>query len=414
MFSIVFEPRPWHWIAAKLLGRFRPSVYWGPAGAVRQCDLEIPDLPGPDWVLLRTRLGGICGTDLGVILMKHHPGGILRAYLPRRVVLGHENVAEVVRAGPEASEWSAGQRVCVDSSLGCRARGVWPPCKSCAAGLFCLCENFDRGKVPPAVMLGVADFAGGSWSEFFVAHKSQLHAVPDWMDDEQAVLIDPVACAVHGVLRCWPQRRGRVAVLGGGIIALATIAALRALGWTGRIDALLRRKITAERAAAAGADRAIVLPRSRRVEDRLGPVADALGARLIRGRYGNATLAAGYETVYDAVGSGESISDAARLASPRGTVALLGTPQIVIAELTGLWLKELRFVGCYGRQIETHDGRTQHTYRIVMEMAQQSRLPLEAWRPELYPADRWRDALATAAGRAAQRPVKVALDFRNM
>jgi threonine dehydrogenase-like Zn-dependent dehydrogenase len=414
MLSITFEPRAWRWVTAKVFGWAWPHVYWSKLGAVQLRDVERPSLPGKDWVLLHTRLGGICGTDLGMVQLKHHPGSLLRAYLPSQVALGHENVAEIIGLGSAVTGWKIGQRVTADSSLGCSVRGIWPPCPSCAAGLFCLCENFDRGAVRPAVLLGGTDFAGGSWSEFFVAHESQLHAVPEAMDDEEAILIDPVACALHAVLRCWPEPENRVAVLGGGIIALATIACLRAMGFTGAIDALLRSNASADRAWQAGANRVIVMGGSRRAADRLAPVAEGLGQRLVLGKYGNAMIPAGYDLVYDAVGSSQSLSDAGKMTGPRGTIALLGTPQIVLAELTPIWFREQRLVGCYGRQIEQQDGPPRHTYEMVLDLVRTGKLSLSAWRADAYPLVRWADALAAAAGQGGPRRVKTAIDFRTL
>ena len=219
---------------------------------------------------------------------------------------------------------------------------------------------------------------------------------------------------LHGVLRCWPATEDRVAVLGGGIIALATIAGLRALGWTGPIDALVRSGTSADRMWQAGANRVIVMGRSRRAADRLGPVAEALGERLVQGKYGNAMLPAGYDVVYDAVGSGQSLSDAGKVTRPRGTIALLGTPQIVLAELTPIWFREQRLVGCYGRQIEQQDGTPRHTYELVLDLVRQGKLSLAPWRADVYPLQRWPDALAAAAGLAGPRRVKTAIDFRTM
>lgn len=413
MLSITFEPQAWRWVLSKAVGWAWPQVYWSRIGAVHLRDAARPVLPGEDWVLLKTRLGGICGTDMGMVLIKHHPGGLLRAWLPETVALGHESVAEIAAVGRDVTGWQVGRRVTADSSLGCAARGIWPRCPSCAAGLFCLCENFDQGRIRPAVMLGATDFAGGSWSEYFAVHQSQLHAVPEGLEDEEAILVDPVACTLHGVLRCWPDRKDRVAVLGGGIIALATIASLRALGYDGSIDALVRSATAGERAMETGASRAVQMARSGHAVERLRPVAAALGERLVIGKYGNALLPAGYDLVYDAVGSGMSFSDAAKLTRARGTIALLGTPQIMLAEMTPVWFREQRVVGCYGRQIEV-EGKSRHTYEMVFDLAERGRLPLKAWRAKTVPVREWQSALATAAGLTPGRPVKMALDFRTI
>lgn len=400
-------------MAAKSLGWAWPGVYWSRLGAVRAVDVARPVLPGAEWVLLRTRLGGICGTDMGMVLLKHHPGGLLRTWLPETVALGHENVAEIVEVGAQVTGWQIGQRVTAESSLGCVPRGIWPVCPACAAGLFCLCENFDRGQVRPAIMLGTSDFAGGSWSEYFVAHASQLHAVPEGLDDREAILVDPLACALHGVLRCWPGDVERIAVLGSGIIALATVAILRALGWAGPVDALVRSSVGAQRAMQAGATRAIQMGRSRRVAERLSPVALALDARIVLGKYGNAFLPSGYDLMFDAVGTGTSLSDSAKMTRSRGTIALLGTPQIVLTELTPLWFREQHLIGCYGRQMECDGARQQHTYDMVFGLLATGKLSLTPWRAETFPFEQWPTALATAAGQTQARPVKTALDFRT-
>jgi len=414
MVGLVFEPGPVRWLLCKALGRLWPAVLWSRAGVVREKRLRVPHLPGDDWVLLRTRLGGICGTDLGMVLLKHHPGGLLRAFFVGRAVLGHENVAEIVEVGPAVRRWQVGQRVCVDSALGCAARGLQPACRMCAAGAFCLCQRQDQGRINKAVMLGTTDGLGGSWAEYFVAHESALVEVPGWLEDELAILIDPVACALHAVLRVWPQEAQRVAVVGGGIMAMATIASLRALGWTGRIDAIVRSSLAASRATTAGADRAVITTRSRTVRGRLQPIADALGTELIEGKYGNAMLRDGYDVVYDAAGSSSSFSDATKILRARGTLALLGTPQISLVELTCLWLRELKVVGCYGRQVEIFGEKPVHTYRVVLDLVRAGRLDLSQWRPEVYPFARWREALSRAAGFEGDRPAKVAIDFRNM
>ncbi len=70
-----------------------------------------------------------------------------------------------------------------------------------------------------------------------VAHESQLHAVPDAIGDEAAVMVEPTACAVHAA----PARRRRrgdiVVVLGAGTLGLLSVAALRRFTGAGTIVA---------------------------------------------------------------------------------------------------------------------------------------------------------------------------------
>ena len=67
-----------------------------------------------------------------------------------------------------------------------------------------------------------ADLPGG-WSDAMVVHRSQLHAVPDAVSDEAAVLVEPfsVACAV---LARPPAAGEAVLVIGAGTLGLLTVA----------------------------------------------------------------------------------------------------------------------------------------------------------------------------------------------
>ena len=93
----------------------RAAVVTAP-GTVRVEERPDPDVE-PGQVLVRTRLVGICGTDVAVV------GGGVPVRLPR--VMGHEMVGEVVHA-PEDSGVRTGDRVVVDPSLAC---GACDPCR---------------------------------------------------------------------------------------------------------------------------------------------------------------------------------------------------------------------------------------------------------------------------------------------
>ena len=49
-------------------------------------------------------------------------------------------------------------------------------------------------------MLGTCKETGGSWGEYYIAHKSQLFKVPDRLKSEEAVLVDPLSSAIHPAL----------------------------------------------------------------------------------------------------------------------------------------------------------------------------------------------------------------------
>ena len=82
------------------------------------------------------------------------------------------------------------------------------------------CSRITVGHLSPGLQTGFCKDTGGGWGQQLSAHRSQLHAVPDALTDEQALLLEPVACAVHTALRagrrptatgCWsaaPARSG--------------------------------------------------------------------------------------------------------------------------------------------------------------------------------------------------------------
>src|SRR4051794_11823521 len=112
-------------------------------------DVDDPKLLGPDWVVLKTRVTGICGSDSKQVFMD--AGGdasdfSMTAFITFPQILGHEVVADVVEAGPEASGIEVGQRVLLQCWLSCEPRGITPLCPACEHGDYSLCWNFTEGR----------------------------------------------------------------------------------------------------------------------------------------------------------------------------------------------------------------------------------------------------------------------------
>ncbi|MBO9405003.1 MAG: zinc-dependent alcohol dehydrogenase family protein [Thermomicrobium sp.] len=132
-------------------------------------ELPVPE-PGPGQVLLRIRACGVCRTDLHIVA-----GELPGPKLP--LVLGHQIVGEVVRAGPGANRFVPGQRVGVPW-LG------WTcgECRYCRSGRENLCDR--------------ARFTGytldGGFAEYTVADERYCFPIPAGYPDEQAA---PLLCA---------------------------------------------------------------------------------------------------------------------------------------------------------------------------------------------------------------------------
>ncbi len=230
-------------------------------------------------------------------------------------------------------------------------------------------------------------------------HRSQLHPVPADLPDERAVLVEPLACAVHTALRARPADGDRVLIIGAGAVGLFTLLALRAYTKAGPVTVVAKHRRQVELARRFGADE--ILPPASAV----GGVRRGTRALRLDPEVGPPYLLGGVDVAIDCAGSASSLSTALRTTRAGGRVVLSGVPTGSV-DLTPLWFRELELVGTYASSIGTDD-RTD--FDRALELA--ATAPLDGIVSATYPLDRWRDALdhALAAGRLGA--VKVAFDL---
>src|SRR5690606_30735000 len=158
------------------------------------------------------------------------------------------------------------------------------------------------GHLEPGLQCGFCESTGGGWSQEMVVHPSQVVPVPDELSDEQAVMIEPAACAVHAARQV---DAGRVAVIGAGTLGLLTIAALRRLSPATEIVATAKHPEQRRWAKELGAD-AICAP---------GELARAVRATTGSMVVGD-QLTGGVPAVVDCVGSEASLTQALAVVAP--------------------------------------------------------------------------------------------------
>ena len=416
MRAIFYCVSPVGWVTCKWLKYFWRGCLLSPMAGLRLREAPVPELPGDDWVRVRTLLGGICGTDLAILAQKQPPNSILQAFSSMPFMLGHENVAVVDEVGPAVERSWLGRRVCVEPTLSCVVRGIDPPCERCRLGEFGACENFGAdgagaARLPPGTSIGYNSRTGGSFGEYFVAHQSQLVPVPDAIPDEQAVLTDPAACSLHAVLRADLSQARRVLVYGAGVVGLGVIGALRAVGHAGRIDALDQHEHLGHLARAMGADEFLRL--GSKEAERFRHVAQRTLGTVHRVRFGNHMLSGGYDVIFDCVGGAGSLKESLKWTRARGQVIMVGTGHGGGVDLTALWFRELSVLGAYGRQVEHFEGRRIGTYQLVHELLAAGKLSLKGMLTHTFPLGRYRRAFEIAMSKAAHKAVKVAFDFRE-
>ncbi len=351
-------------------------------GPLRLANIDPPRLPGDDWVELRPRLAGICGSDLATI--DGHSSRYFEPIVSFPFVPGHEVVGDL----------DDESRAVLIPILDCAVRGIDPPCARCAAGTTNHCERIAFGHLEPGLQTGYCTDTGGGWSTHLVAHRSQIIGVPNDMTDESAVMVEPTACAVHaaGVIAALSPKS--VAVIGTGTLGLTTLAALKHLEVAPN-NIVATAKYPAQRAFARelGASRVVEPSELTRV------ARSATGSFLL----GATQLTGGFDTVVDCVGSADSLKDALAIVGPGGTVVVVGMPGHVGVDLTSLWHRETALRGCYAY---TRDDFV--TAIAVVQEADLGRLVTAT-----YPLRRYQDAISHAATAGRRGAVKIAFDLRN-
>jgi threonine dehydrogenase-like Zn-dependent dehydrogenase len=399
MRTIYFEKSIPKVILSKALQPIWPAVIYSRLSPVRFVDLPERPLPGPAWIRVRNRLCGICASDLHFVFLDVDPR-ISPAALPgtERIYLGHEAVGEVTEVGPGVATLKVGDRVILDSpEPNCLNQEIKPPCRHCREGNRTLCENSSLGQGLPGV--------GGGWGDGYTAHETDVYRVPDGLDDETAVLVEPLSVGVRTALRCLPQPDERALVVGSGMIGLSVIAAVRALSPGCRVTAMARYPHQAEIARKLGAAEIIA------GEDPYASAARITDGKLYTGSFNNRMILGGFDVVYDCVGSDRTVHDSLRWARAGGTVVLAGVSlKLMRVDLTPVWFQEVSLKGLYAHGMEQRDGVRQSTYDLTTDLLLKKKLRTEGLITHRFSLKHWRKAIRAAKNKRSGA-IKVILDY---
>ncbi|MFN3217413.1 MAG: zinc-binding dehydrogenase [Acidimicrobiales bacterium] len=387
MKALVFERRELRYAAAAVTSRVMPGA-GAQVGPLRLRDIDPPELPGPGWHRVHPRLTGICGSDLATV-----EGSSSRYFEPHvsfPFVPGHEVVGTL----------DDGRRVAIEPTLGPEARGEEPPFPGAAPGDGDDYGYLLSGPIDDGIQIGFCASTGGGWGPELVAHESQLHDVPDDIDDEAAVMLEPAAGGVHAALKARVAAGDVVVVQGAGTMGLCTVAALRRLTEAATIIVAARYPHQRELATALGADLVVAPDELKRAVRR------TTGCRMV-----GDDLSGGADVTVDAVGSAGSLATSISITRPRGRVTLLGMPGVTKVDLTPLWHRETELVGAYTYGTEhLADGTTATSFTLAFDLVRDAELGRLV--SATYPLDRWRDALRHASESGPRGAVKIAFDQR--
>lgn len=374
------------YVAARVIGPKLPGLLAGPVSSLRLVNREDPEPPAGGWAGVRPLLSGICGSDIGAI--SGQTSFYFSALVSMPFVPGHEVVGELL---DDVDGLRAGQRVVIDPVLGCAARGVEPACAPCARGDHGLCERVTGGHVSAGLQTGYCADTGGGWSGKLVAHRAQMHAVPDDLDDQTAVMIEPMACALHAVRRANVPRDATVLIVGAGTVGILTLIALRAEAEPGRIIMVAKHPNQVAFAKRYGATD-VVSP-----SDALAAVRRTTQAFRLHPERSAPYLLGGVDVSFECVGSKSGLDLALRATRARGRVVLSGMPPRV--DLSPAWFRELEVVGAYSGA---------GAFADAIPLAQSNELG--ALVGATYPLSRWREAIDHAVSAGSLGTIKVAFD----
>jgi threonine dehydrogenase-like Zn-dependent dehydrogenase len=369
-----------------------PSVATSALSMLHLGEVPEPELPAKDWIRVLPTLSGICGSDLAAI------GGHASLYLDPLTsypfVPGHEVVGTL----------EDGTRVVVEPALGCKVRGIEPPCPRCAEGRPGLCYNVTEGPIEVGLQTGYCADTGGGWGEVLVAHPSQIHLVPEALGDDAAVIIEPFACCVHAALRGGATKDDVVVVLGAGTIGLLTVAAVKLFTPPKRLIAVAKHPTQKDLALKLGADQ-VIDP-----DDVFQRIRFATAARRLDGM-DRSLLLGGVDVTFECVGRASSLSEAVRFTRGGGTVVAVGMPGDEKVDWAAIWQRELTVMGAYAYGSEPkRKGR--RTFELALEAAPE--LHLEKLTGPLFSLGDYREAIAYAMSAGRLGAVKVAFDLRGL
>jgi L-iditol 2-dehydrogenase len=254
--------------------------------------LEVGSVPKPvvdeHEVLIRTKVAGICGSDLHIFTGQWAPSGP-----DGPLILGHELSGVVEDVGERVEGIEAGSLVTIEPNI------------ICGECFFCrtserthLCEN--------RKVVGFSPGYGGGFAEYCKAPARNVYPVPEGLDPEAAALAEPVGCAIRGIDNSGLHSGERVVVIGAGPMGLILVQLLHVEGASEIVvaDILDHRLRKAEKFGATHT----VNTQTQKLEEVVNSQTHGRGADL----------------VFDAVGDPHIVEEAIRLARRGGRVNIFG------------------------------------------------------------------------------------------
>ena len=403
MKALLFNITVPNYLVLQLLGRTSKKFFFdGPFSTVKMKEVQEPKLPNKDWVKIKTRLCGFCGSDLNLLMVKDSPMASPFTSFP--CIFGHEVCGDVVEVGSTVGNCKVGDLVTINPALSCVTRGISPVCHVCAAGRPGNCERLAEGGFSPGMFTGICKDIGGGFAEYMVVHKSQIYHVPDGVNAEAAVLTEPLAVGIQAVLDNKPSDSDRVLVIGGGVIGAMIVKAIRGLGIGCTITVVEPSAFNAEYVKRCGANHVIA-----------GGIIEAAekitGAKAYKPMLGERVVQGGFEKVFDTVGHSPTLQMALIVTAGCGTVSLVGIGNKVTFDPTPLWLKLQTLKGCYAYGYNDTPNGSKHAFEIALELIENKKIHVEDMLTHTFAIEQYKELIEVNMSKGVHQAIKTAVKF---
>jgi len=312
--------------------------------------------PGTGEALVRVGAVGVCGSDLHMF-KEGSIGGITIEDAGGRFVPGHECSGVVEELGEGTDRALLGRRVFVEPAVNCGR------CRWCLDGKPNVCPHHTFLGLPPRA---------GCLAEYLVHPVRLCEPVPEEIDDDSAVLLEPLAIAVHSLERVGFRGGCGAVVLGAGPIGLTHVMLLARSG-AGPLIVTDPLDYRLQVAVELGATHTL----NPRRDDVPAAVADLTGGD-------------GAEFVFECAGQDETFHQMVEVAAPAGRIGVVGIPaedrlafRHSLARRKGVDVLMVR--------------RANRTFARALKWALRDQLPLKRLANLHWPLDCTQQAYETAA-----------------
>ncbi len=315
-------------------------------------DMDIPRA-GPKDVLIRVKVGAICGSDLHIYEWNAWAQSVVPS-LPH--ILGHEFAGEVVEVGKEVHHLKPGDHVAGETHI---------PCDHC---YFCLTGQRH-------ICLGMKVYgvhSSGIFSEYTTVPEPCAVKIPEEIPFPAAAIMEPCGVAVHGLSQGIVSGK-KLAIFGCGPIGLFGVQAALAYGAT-RVYAVDLSEKRLKMAQSFGAHKVFHGEK------------DPLEKIIL-----DETRGIGVDLVLEISGSQKAYDQGLRILRKSGTFVVIGLPTkpIQLEIPTNIMYKEAKILGITGREMY-------ETWYQVIELIQSGKVNLEKVVTHSLPPEKFEEGFRVA------------------